>query len=411
MPEIAFRRTVLVFVLINVLLGASDKLLGVGYILRMNEQGLNPATISWVLAGGSVVLAVVDFPAGALADMWGRRRIAALGSAVLGAGMVIWALATTALLFLLAISCWAAGTGLISGAPSAWLASRLETLGASDSRTRILSRTSSLALLVGAAAALIAIPLLSHGAKMPLYASAGAAFAAAVVLISGRDQSRGTSVVRRRLIRTVWHDARAVVRDPSMRLVMAKNGLRQVGFTSFILSYQLFVIKQLGLPESGIGAVLAVSILALAAGMWLAPMTANRLGLGRTSAAGTVLATAGYLLMSLAPHWAMWSVGLVAFEVGLGVDLAAFGSWMHEFIPDDKRATWLSAGTSIQTLVGIIGTVGTGTLIERIGYRPVWLGATAFCGASAIPLLALQRRLAIRASEPASPDPVDVATP
>lgn len=121
------------------------------------------------------------------------------------------------------------------------------------------------------------------------------------------------------------------------------------------------------------------------------------MGLAALSVAGVLTCAAGYLTMSLAPHWSLWAAGLVCYEIGLGLDLMAFSSWLHDLVPAEKRTSWTSARSSIQTLVGIVGTLGAGGLISVFGFREVWLAATAITALALLPLLALRRRVAVSA--------------
>ncbi|MGW4794024.1 MFS transporter [Nonomuraea sp. NPDC004297] len=392
------RRLILSFGVFTVLISVVDKLFGTGYILRMSEQGLDPAEIAFILTLGSVVLAVVDFPAGNLADQWGRKRTAAAGATLVGLGLLTYGFATGTPGFVAAMALWAAGMALITGAPSAWLVDQLESAGAGDRRTAVLSRTASIAMVAGALAALLlGVPLLSRGTHVVLFTAAGLAFVTALVLLLTGTDNRDPQGRLANLPAAVWTNARLVVRDPTMRLVLCKSALVHIGFTSFLLSYQLFATQELGLPESGIGVVLAGSIAAMALGTWLAAPLNRRWGLPVVSTAGVLTCVAGYLVMSLAPHWSVWAVGLVCYEIGLGLDLAAFGSLLHDLVPAEKRTSWTSASSSIQTLVGAVGTLGAGMLISVFGFREVWLAATAVTALALLPLLALRRRVAVPA--------------
>ncbi|MFI9848245.1 MFS transporter [Nonomuraea sp. NPDC051941] len=392
------RRLVRSFGLFSVLISVVDKLFGTGYILRMDEQGLGPEEIATVLTLGSVMLAVVDFPAGNLADQWGRKRTAAAGAALVGVGLLMYGFSTGSLGFIAAMALWAAGMALISGAPAAWVVDRLESIGAGDRRTAVLSKAASISMVAGALAALLlGGPLLSYGPQPVLLTAAALAFVTALVLLLTGTDNRDPQGKLANIPAEVWTNARLVARDPAMRLVIYKSALVHVGFTSFLLSYQLFATEELGMPKSSIGVVLAGSIAAMALGIWLAAPLNRRWGLPVVSAVGLLTCIVGYLIMSLAPHWSLWAVGLICYEIGLGLDLIAFGSWLHDLVPAEKRTSWTSARSSIQTLVGIVGTLGAGGLISVFGFREVWLAATVITALALLPLLALRQRVAVLA--------------
>ena len=102
-------------------------------------------------------------------------------------------------------------------------------------------------MIAGALAALlVGAPLLSQGTHVVLFTAAALAFVTAVVLLMGTDNRDPQGRIAN-LPATVWTNARLVVRDPTMRLVMYKSALVHIGFTSFLLSYQLFATQELGL--------------------------------------------------------------------------------------------------------------------------------------------------------------------
>jgi MFS family permease len=375
-----------------VLYNVVDKLFGAGYIAQMGDQGLDVAEIGIILTVGSLLLAVVNFPTGVLADLWGRKRTAALGFVVLGFALLGYGQAGSLAAFLAAMTGWAVGMALISGAPQAWVVHELNRHGASDSRTTILSRVSSVGLVTGALAGLLATPLLAAELRLVFFVAGALALVSAGVLVAVGEDNRDPSGRPSALPRAVLTSGRELLANPAMRLALLKVSLRQVGFVVFLLSYQLAVTRILGLPVSALGPVLAASIVALALGMWMVPTLCRRLSLPVVSLLGTGVCAAGLAGMAMSTSAWLWIAGLVLFEWGLGVDLASFGSLLHEFILDRHRSGWLSALDSLQTLIGAVGTLLAGLLIETVGFRPVWFGAAVAIVVGAVPVFLLGRR-------------------
>lgn len=383
---------ILVFAVAAVLGNIVDKLFGTGYVARMGGQGLNLAQIGIVLTVASLVLAAANFPTGVLADRIGRKRTAALGFLVLGVGLGAYGYAATQPAFLVAITLWAIGMALISGAPTAWVVHELNRRGAGDARTTVLSRASSIGLVAGAAASMAATPLLAADPRSVFLVAAGLSLAAAALLPLLGPDNREDSARTVGLPTAIWASGRDLMADPSMRLALVKVGLRQIGFVVFLLSYQLAVTRLLHLPVSALGGILAVSILAVALGMWMVPVLAKQLRLSAVSLLGTAVCAAGLAVMALSTSPWPWLLGLVLFEWGLGADLASFGSLLHDFIPDDRRSGWLSALESVQTLIGAVGTISAGLLIETFGYRRVWTVAALLVALTTVPVVLLGRR-------------------
>jgi hypothetical protein len=123
-----------------------------------------------------------------------------------------------------------------------------------------------------------------------------------------------------------------------------------------------------------------------------AAMADRRIGERRLTVIGTVLSAIGLFVMALSKEPAIWIGGLVLFEIGLGADMVAFSSWIHDFIPSAFRGSWISATSSVRTFVGIAGTVGAGALIDSLGYTIVWIAAAIVTALSAAPLIWLASR-------------------
>lgn len=385
-----------------ILFNLADKLFGTAYVVYMDERGVGITQISVVLTAGSLLLAIVNFPSGVLADRWGRKRTAALGFVVLALGLFSYSFAYSLATFLMAMAVWAAGMALITGAPQAWLVHEMNRHGVSDARTKVLSRVSSVGVATGALAGLAATPLLAADVRLVFIAAGVVAVISAIALLTIGEDNRDPSSGGVGLPTAIWSSARELLASLPMRLVLAKIGLRQLGFVVFLLSYQLAVTRMLGLPPSVLGPILALSIVALALGMWIVPNLNLRLGLTEVTLLGTGVCAVGLAVMAVASGPWLWLVGLVLFEVGLGVDLAAFGSLQHDYIPDSRRSAWLSALQSLQTLIGAIGTLSAGVLIEHLGFRVVWLGAAFVVALGAVPIVLLRKQPQVAAEQPAA---------
>lgn len=317
-----------------------DKLFGAAYIVAMSISGLSAFQISVALAWGSLVVAVSDFPTGAVADRWGRKRTAAVGAAVLALAHGVYAVSHHLVLFLVAMTLWALGTALGSGTASAWAVDELERIGESSLRTRIFSRVSTISLLVGAAAAVGASGLMKVSVPLALFTGAGLAVLLAVLFVRLGRENYGDPSPELGFWKQAFGSLGALVASRDMAASLAKICLRHLALVVFLLAYQLYATRVLGLPVSAMGILLAVSIFAMAAGSYLVGPVSRRLSERSLTIIGTGLSAIGLLVMALSKEPAIWIAGLVVFEIGLGADMVAFSSWIHDFIPSAFRSSF-----------------------------------------------------------------------
>jgi MFS family permease len=89
-------------------------------ILQLEAVGLSPAQIGGLMAGYSVLIAVIEIPSGALADVWGRRNTKVLSLLVLIASLGAFALSDGFAVAAVALVLLAVGRALGSGPTESW---------------------------------------------------------------------------------------------------------------------------------------------------------------------------------------------------------------------------------------------------------------------------------------------------
>lgn len=89
-------------------------------ILQLEAVGVSPVQIGSLMAAYSVLVAVVEIPSGAVADVRGRRRTKILASGVMVAALAVFALAGDVVTAALALGLLGIGRALTSGTIESW---------------------------------------------------------------------------------------------------------------------------------------------------------------------------------------------------------------------------------------------------------------------------------------------------
>jgi MFS family permease len=318
------------------------------YALLFADTGLTTAEISSLFAIWSVVSFVCEIPAGALADVWSRKRLYALGQLITAGGFACWLIWPAYPGFTLGFVLWGVGGALSSGTLEALV---YDELGDSTAYARLIGRSGTVALLAMLVATLLATPAYHAGG----YLLVGLASIVTVALggllalrLPGKPRS-GTDEA-----------------DPgdssdsgvSGYLAMLRAGLREVrgsgrvarallvaaavpGFSA-LDEYLPLLAREKGSPTSGVPLLFALTALAMAAGSALAgrlPPTTPRPPAGALTLAAALLAAG-----SLVPHLA----GMVAVS-------AAFGLLQFAMVHAETRLQDTITGPARTTVLSISG--------------------------------------------------------
>ncbi|MEU4422782.1 MFS transporter [Actinoplanes sp. NPDC024001] len=334
------------------------------YALLFADTGLTTGEISSLFAIWSVVSFVCEVPAGALADVWSRKRLYALGQAVTAAGFACWLIWPAYPGFALGFVLWGIGGALGSGTLEALV---YDDLGDSTAYARVIGRSGTVALLAMLAATLLAAPAYAAGG----YLAVGLASIATVALggllalrlpekpLSGTDDSSSEETAE-------GLGYLATLRSGLREAVGSRHVARAVlvaaavpGFSA-LDEYLPLLARDKGALTSAVPLLFAVTALAMAAGSALAgrvPPTSPR-----PLAGALLLAAALMAAGSLVPHLA----GMIAVS-------AAFGLLQFAMVHAETRLQETITGPARTTVLSISGFAAE-------------VGAVALYAAFALPL-------------------------
>ena len=214
-------------------------------IYLQEERGLSLGQVTVMEVPFLLSIVVLQIPAAAIADRWGRRTSLALGALLTALGVALFGLADTYQLLLFSYLIWGVAIALLTGADSAFLYDTLKALGREDEYQRIyggawaaLSAASLAGTLIGApVAAATSLPF-------PVVLSGGiAALACLAALTFTEPRPFHHDEVRLRYGEVMRESIRLALHQPTVRYAILFFGVLTIGGIAPVFFFQPFLVS------------------------------------------------------------------------------------------------------------------------------------------------------------------------
>ena len=195
-------------------------------------------------------------------------------------------------------------------------------------------------------------------------------------LAPDRGRSRAETATGRRAepLRTrIAEGVRLVIGDRYLRSVTIIGGVSNFGLTGYAALLVLFLITELGLPESGVGIVIMVGSVGGLLGALIAPALARRLGTGRASTLLLVGSGPSALLVGSAVdagHAYLTATGLLLVGVGVVGGNVIRGAWRQRYVPAPVMGRVLATMQVVNYGTMPLAGVAAGLLGSWLGVQP-----------------------------------------
>lgn len=340
------------------------------------------------------VKVLLEVPAGAIADRFGRRTAFVLGLLVEGSGIVMFAFASSYPLLVLAYGLWAGGFAFRSGNDQAYLYDTLVAAGRSEEFSALAGRYQAMwsvaIMLTGIGGAALAS---STTLQVPLALGAiPYAIALGAVAMMDEPPRANAEAPRLRYLQTLQAAASALRRAPAVRGVLLFEIALSSAFVADMLLLQPFMQQHgVGLALFGIMQVPVRlgAVVGSVGAAWVIRVT----GIRRLAGGALLMTLAGLLVLALFDHVAAF-IGFVVMQMALGVMGPASSGYVNDRTESNIRATVMSVvplGTAIVfTIVGpFAGIVGDASL--RLAFGAMALVLLLAAGAALLAWLAAER--------------------
>ncbi len=341
----------------------------------------SPAEIGWIVMASTLPGILISFPAGALSDFLGRRRLLLLALVVF---------ATAPFLYLWVVNAWQLmavrfyhgfATAIFGTVASAAIAARYTT----DRATK-LSTYSSITIVGRSIAPFLGgvlISLASYNAVYIACAISGVLALAAGLLL--RDDAPSASAKWE--IPHFWASLKTVLSDRLIMLVSLIEAAQYLAFGAIEAFLALFAVS-LGMPAWQIGVILGVQLLSIVFTKPLLGKVSDRVGRKQVIIPGLLLGAASIALLPHAPTFIGLCVLSLAFGLGFATVTSSTAALVADLTQDNRFGSSMGVLRTVMDVGQSIGPVLTGWMVGYAGYSSAFtllavilLGAALLMGA------------------------------
>jgi len=355
-------------------------------VLPLFAQSLNatPAEIGWIVMASTIPGVLISYPAGALSDHLGTRR-------VLLASLVVFA--TAPFLYLVIETAWQLmavrfyhgfATAIFGTVASAAIAERYTA-----DRAARLSTYSSVTIVGRSIAPFLGgtlISLASFGAVYIACAIAGVLALGVGLLHEGHDQKSAAKLE----LPHFWSSLRTVLRDRGIMLVSAVEAAQYLVFGA-IEAFLALYASSLGIPAWQIGIILGVQLLSIVFAKPLMGKVSDRVGRRRVILPGLLIGAASVVLLPVFPNVIGLSVLSLAFGLGFATVTSSTAALVADLTKDGRFGSSMGVLRTVMDVGQSIGPVLTGFMVGVAGYASAFTLLAAIVVAAALMLGLLLR--------------------
>ena len=222
-------------------------------IYLQEERGLTLGQVTLVEVPHLLAVVVLQIPAAAIADRWGRRTSLALGALLSATGVTLFGLADTYLLILFSYLVWGAAFALMSGADSAFLYDSLKALGREDDYQRIYGGAWAVLSAASLAGTLIGAPVAAATSlPFPIVLSGGIAALGVLAALTFTEPRRFSDDPQLPYREVMKESVRLALHQPTVRYAILFFGVLTIGGIAPVFFFQPFLTRHdIGLSQVG----------------------------------------------------------------------------------------------------------------------------------------------------------------
>jgi MFS family permease len=362
--------------------------------LFARELGAGPALIGFVVGASTLTGIVLKLPAGALSDVFGRRRLLLAGALVFATLPFTYLLASTLTVLVLLRFVHGAATAIFGPVASA----SLSDIAPPAKRGAWLSTYSTAQGAGQALGPVLAGYLIAAGRFDLAFAAAGLIGIGVPVIVAGW---RGHSAVS--FHREPWQEfKRGIAEVGRDRLVLVTSGAQAAQFVlngTLNAFLPLYGREVLGLTVTQLGWLLGVQTVTTLAVRPGIGYLSDLLGRRWVIVTGLVVCSAAFLLVSVATNVPEIVTAVLAYAAGVATTTAATSAYITDMT---RRARYGAAHGVFGTIYDIgdaLGPIAAGVLVAALGYTRMFqiMASVAFTMAAAF---AVASRIGVTDGEP-----------
>jgi MFS family permease len=348
-------------------------------VLPLFAQALNasPAEIGWIVMASTLPGVLISYPAGALSDYLGKRR-------VLLASLIVFA--TAPFLYLLIETPWQLmavrfyhgfATAIFGTVASAAIAERY-----SADRAARLSTYSSITIVGRSIAPFLGgflISLASFNAVYIACAISGVLALGAGLLLRDDDSTPAAKKERP----PFWASLASVLSDRGIMLVSGIEAAQYLVFGAIEAFIALYAAS-LGIPAWQIGVILGVQLVSIVFAKPLMGRVSDRIGRKQVIIPGLLVGAASVALLPLASNFIGLSMLSLLFGIGFATVTSSTAALVADLTRNGRYGSSMGVLRTVMDVGQSIGPVLTGWMIGMAGYGSAFALLAAILLAAAL---------------------------
>jgi len=380
-------------------------------IYLKEERGLSQAQVTLIDIPFWLSIVLLQIPAAALADRFGRRPALIASGAAFAVAISLFGLASSFPLLLLSYLIWGLAFSLFNGTESAFIYDSLKAMGREDEYQRIYGRAWAINMVAAVAGTLIGAPLAdATSLGFPIVLSGVIAAGCALTALTFREPPRAeTPIAHLSYAGIIRQSADLVKRQAAVRYAILFVGVIAIGSIAPLFFFQPFLVEH-GVDTGEVGLWQTPMRVVAIFGALAAARIVLELGERRTFYLMPAVLIASYLL--LATWGSVYAqVAFLSMNFIWVMSQPVLTDYVNRRVPSEQRATVVSLTNLVRSFVLIPSAPIMGVLADEVSSTaPFWAGAILVAALS-LPLLALWLPLMNRKEprEPAVAEPAGVA--
>lgn len=323
--------------------------------------GATPAEIGWIVVASTIPGILISYPAGALSDHLGKRRVLLASLAVFASAPFLYLVIHTAWQLMAVRFYHGFATAIFGTVATAAIAERYRA-----DRAARLSTYSSVTIVGRSVAPFLGgtlISLASFGAVYVACAIAGVLALGAGLLLRDHESRPATQLE----LPHFWASLRTVLRDRSIMLVSTVEAAQYLVFGA-VEAFLALYASSLGIPAWAIGVILGVQLVSIVFAKPLMGKVSDRVGRRRIILPGLLIGAASVALLPAFPSFVGLSLLSLAFGIGFATVTSSTAALVADLTKDGRYGSSMGVLRTVMDVGQSIGPVLTGFMVGVAGY-------------------------------------------
>jgi len=320
-----------------------------------------PAEIGWIVMASTIPGILISYPAGALSDILGSRRLLLASLVVFATAPFLYLLVHTAAQLMAVRFYHGFATAIFGTVTNAAIAGRYTT-----ERAARLSTFSSVTIVGRSIAPFLGGTLISLASFDAVYiacAISGVLALGTGLLLPG-DPPAPTDRTKQP---PFWTSLTSVLRDRSIMLVSLVEAAQYLVFGA-IEAFLALYAASLGIPAWEIGVILGVQLVSIVFAKPLMGKLSDQVGRRRVILPGLVIGAASVVLMPFVSSFIGLSVLSLAFGIGFATVTSSTSALVADLTRNGRYGSSMGVLRTVMDIGQSIGPVLTGWMVGVAGY-------------------------------------------